>query len=74
MQVHYRTVGELKQLMDPAEGVITSEEPLDVEGLLDILKVNREDLVVMVNGKKADGGDRLEDGDQVVIVPFVVGG
>lgn len=74
MQVQYRAVGELKQRMEPAEGVLTSEEPLDVESFLNLLGVNREDLVIMINGRKADGGDRLQDGDQVVIVPFVVGG
>jgi len=74
MQVHYRAVGELKQKMEPAEGVLNSEDPLDVESFLNLLGVNREDLVIMINGRKADGGDRLQDGDQVVIVPFVVGG
>ena len=74
MQVHYRAVGELKQKLERAEGVITSDKMLDAEGLLNILGVKQEDLVIMINGRKADGGDRLQDGDQVVIVPFVVGG
>ncbi|MGI6550261.1 MAG: MoaD/ThiS family protein [Syntrophomonadales bacterium] len=74
MQVHYRAVGELKQKMERPEGVITPDEPLNVEGLLDLLGLNREDLVIMINGRKADGEDRLQDGDQVDIVPFVVGG
>lgn len=74
MQVHYRAVGELKLKMEPAEGILTLDKPVDVESFLNVLGVNREDLVIMINGRKADGSDRLEDGDQVVIVPFVVGG
>lgn len=74
MQVHYRAVGELKQKMERAEGVLTLDNPLDVTGFLNVLGVNRGDLVIMINGRKADGDDRLEDGDQVVIVSFVVGG
>jgi sulfur carrier protein ThiS len=74
MQVHYRAVGELRQKMERAEGVLTADKPLDVEGFLNVLGVNQVDLVIMINGRKADGDDRLEDGDQVVIVPFVVGG
>ncbi|NLW45557.1 MAG: MoaD/ThiS family protein [Syntrophomonadaceae bacterium] len=74
MQVFYRALGELKQKMNPAEGVIDTEEQLDVETLLDILGIDRQDLVIMVNDRKADAGDYLHDGDRVVIIPFVVGG
>jgi len=74
MKVFYRALGELKRKMDPAEGVINTNEQMDVETLLDILGINRDDLVVMVNDHKAEGSDHLKDGDQVVIIPFVVGG
>ncbi len=74
MKIFYRALGELKQKMNPAEGVINTEEELDVETLLDILGINRDDLVIMVNDHKADEGDHLKDGDRVVIIPFVVGG
>ena len=60
--------------MNPAEGVIKTEDQLDVETLLGILGINRKDLVIMVNDHKADVGDLLRDGDRVVIIPFVVGG
>ncbi len=74
MKVHYRAVGELKHKMERAEGDVTADNLRDVQGLLDLLGINREDLVIMINGRKADGDDRLQDGDQVDIVPFVVGG
>jgi len=74
MQVHYRAVGEIKQKLERPEGMITLNGSSDVNQLLDKLGVDDDDLVVMVNGRKADGSDRLQDGDQVVIVPFVVGG
>ncbi len=74
MQVYFRAVGELKHKMEPAQGVLTLDKTLDVESFLNVLGVNQGDLVIMINGRKADGDDRLEDGDQVVIVPFVVGG
>ena len=74
MQISYRALGELKQKINPAEGVIKTEDQLDVETLLGILGINRKDLVIMVNDHKADVGDLLRDGDRVVIIPFVVGG
>lgn len=74
MQIKYRVIGELKRKVGEAEGRLELPEETTIRKLLQALGIDENDLIVMVNDRKAEAGRALKDGDQVTIVPFAVGG
>ncbi|MGE5397206.1 MAG: MoaD/ThiS family protein [Chitinophagales bacterium] len=74
MIVRYRALGDLKERVIPSSGEKEIPENKTVGFLLSELNLPTSDLVVMLNGKKANVTKELVNGDQVVLLSVVAGG
>ncbi len=51
------------------------DDNVNLENLLDRLKVPRKEItIVMVNGQREDGSYLLQDGDRIGVFPLIGGG
>ncbi len=51
------------------------DDNVNLENLLDKLKVPRKEItIVMVNGRREDGSYLLQDGDRIGVFPLIGGG
>ncbi|MAG14452.1 MAG: MoaD/ThiS family protein [Dehalococcoidales bacterium] len=54
---------------------LTLDDNVNLENLLDKLKVPREEItIVMVNGRREQGSYLFQDGDRIGVFPLIGGG
>jgi len=76
MRVTIKAIGPLKKYMDgQPETILEFDQPLSVNDILKQLQINQEDItMVTIEGKCCSLDYVPSDGDELVLIPIILGG